>query len=183
MAFFDAPGFIMEVFISHLLFHTAFHCYPALPFLFPQSSAFYPIMSPSLSKSGTVKQLPDIPPPHDFETFHVSKDYEVFWKQVILPIICDSHNRQDISYFDEPVLLLPVSFTPSQPSIKSVYQLILDMDINSPNCIPFTHYVDYPPRQSAFIPITRRLTTMAILARTSQGALLRMTRWRIRRVI
>jgi hypothetical protein len=31
-------------------------------------------------------------------------------------------------------------------------------NINSSNCMPFTHYVDYPPRQSASIPITRRLT-------------------------
>ena len=132
--------------------------YPALLFLFPQSSAFHPIMSPSLSKSGPVKQLPDTPPPHDFETFRFSEDYEVFRKQVILPIVRDSHDRQDISYLDKPVRPLPVSFAPSRPSIESVYQLILDTDINSPNRIPFTHYVDYPPRQSASIPITRRLT-------------------------
>jgi hypothetical protein len=83
---------------------------------------------------------------------------EAFWRQVILPIICDSHNCQDISYFDKPVLPLPVSFAPSWPLIESVYQLILDTDINLPNHIPFTHYVDYPPRQSASIPIPRCLT-------------------------
>jgi hypothetical protein len=152
------PDVFWKFFISHLSFHTAFHCYPALLFLFPQSSAFYLIMSPSLSKSGPVKQLPDIPQPHDFETFRFSEDYEAFRRQVILPIICDSHDHQDISYLDKPVLPLPVSFAPSRPSIKSVYQLILDTDINSPNHIPFTHYVDHPPHQSASIPITRRLT-------------------------
>jgi hypothetical protein len=61
------------------------------------------------------------------------------------------------SYLDKPVLPLLVSFAPSRPSIESVYQLILDTDINSPNHIPFTHYVDYP-RQSASILITRSLT-------------------------
>ena len=63
--------------------------------------------------------------------------------------IRDSHDRQDISYLDKPVLPLLVSFAPSRPSIESVYQLILDTDINSPNHIP---------HQSASIPITRRLT-------------------------
>jgi hypothetical protein len=149
----------MEVFISHLSFHTAFHCYPTLLFLFPQSSAFYPIMSPSSSKSGPVKQLPDIPQPHVFETFCFSKDYEVFQRQVILPAIHGSHDHQYIYYSDKPALPLPVSFAPSRPSIKSVHNFILDTDINSPNCIPFPHYIDYPPCQSASIPIARHLTT------------------------
>jgi hypothetical protein len=86
-------------------------------------------------------------------------DYEAFQRQVILPTICGFHDRQYISYSDKPALLLLVSFTPFWPSIKSVYRLILDTDINSPNHIPFTHYVDYAPHQSASIPITRRLTT------------------------
>jgi hypothetical protein len=81
-----------------------------------------------------------------------------FWRQVILPTICGYHDYQYISYSNKPALPLPVSFAPSQPSIESVYKLILDTDINSPNHIPFTHYVDYPPHQSASIPITRRLT-------------------------
>jgi hypothetical protein len=34
----------------------------------------------------------------------------------------------------------------------------LDTDINSPNHIPFPHYIDYPPRQSASIPIVQCLT-------------------------
>jgi hypothetical protein len=34
----------------------------------------------------------------------------------------------------------------------------LDTDINSPNHIPFPHYIDYPPCQSASIPIAQRLT-------------------------
>jgi hypothetical protein len=108
VAFFDAPGFIMEVFISHLLFHTAFHRYPTLLFLFPQSSAFYSIMSPSSSKFGPVKPLPDISQPHDFKTFHFSEDYEAFQREVILPTIHDSHDCQDISYLDKPALPLPV---------------------------------------------------------------------------
>jgi hypothetical protein len=43
--------------------------------------------------------------------------------------------------------------------IESVYNLILDTDINSPNHIPFPHYIDYPPRQSASILIAQCLTT------------------------
>jgi hypothetical protein len=34
------PDVFWKFFISHLSFHTAFHCYPALLFLFPQFSAF-----------------------------------------------------------------------------------------------------------------------------------------------
>jgi hypothetical protein len=147
-----------KFFISHLSFHTAFHCYPALLFLFPQSSAFYPIMSSSSSKSGSVKQLPDIPQPHVFETFRFSEDYEAFQRKVILPAICGSHDHQYIYYSDKPALPLLVSFAPSRPSIESVYNLILDTDINSPNCIPFHHYIDYPPHQSASITIAWCLT-------------------------
>jgi hypothetical protein len=115
-------------------------------------------MTSSLSKSGSAKQLSDIPPPHVFETFHFSKDYEAFWKQVILPSIHDSHDHQYIYYSNKPALPLPVSFSPPQPSIELVYKLILDTDINSPNCVPFPHYVNYPPRQSASILITRCLS-------------------------
>jgi hypothetical protein len=147
-----------KFFISHLLFYTAFHCYPALLFLFPQSSAFYPIMSPSLSKSGAVKQLPDIPQPHAFETFHFSEDYEAFWREVILPAICGSHEHHYIYYSDKPALPLLVSFAPSWPSIESVYNLILDTDIDSPNHNPFHHHIDFPPRQSTSILIAQRLT-------------------------
>jgi hypothetical protein len=147
-----------KFFISHLSFHTAFHCYPALLFLFPQSSAFYPIMSSSSSKSGFARQLSDNPQPHVFETFRFSEDYEAFWRQVILPTIHGSHGHQYIYYSDKPALLLPVSFAPSWPLIESVYKLILDTDINSPNCISFPHYINYPSRQSASIPIAQRLT-------------------------
>jgi hypothetical protein len=94
------PDLLWKFFISHLSFHTAFHCYPALLFLFSQSSAFYPIMSSSSSKSGSVKQLSDNPQPHVFETFCFSKDYEAFRRQVILPAICGSHDHQYIYYSD-----------------------------------------------------------------------------------
>jgi hypothetical protein len=132
------PDSFWKFFISHLLFHTVFHCYPALLFLFPQSSASILL--------------------HVFETFHFSEDYEAFRRQVILPTIRGSHDHQYIYYTDKPALPLPVSFAPSRPSIKSVYKLILDTDINSPNCIPFPHYIDYPPHQSASILIAWCLT-------------------------
>jgi hypothetical protein len=115
-------------------------------------------MTSSPSKSGSAKQVSENPQPHVFETFRFSKDYEAFRREVILPTICGSHDRQYISYSSKPALPLLVSFAPSWPSIESVYKLILDTDINSPNRIPFTHYVDYPPRQSASILITRCLT-------------------------
>jgi hypothetical protein len=125
----------------------------------PTVLSLHPIMTSSSSKSGSAKQLSENPQPHVFETFCFSEDYEAFRRQVILPTICGSHNRQYISYSDKPALPLRVSFTPSRPLIESVYRLILDTDINSPNHIPFTHYVNYPPCQSASIPITRCLTT------------------------
>ena len=40
------PDAFWKFFISHLSFHTAFHCYPALLFLFPQSSAFILLCHP-----------------------------------------------------------------------------------------------------------------------------------------
>jgi hypothetical protein len=128
------------------------HCF------LPTVLSIYPNMTSSPSKSGSAQQVSENPQPHVFETFRFSEDYEAFWREVILPTICGSHDRQYISYSGKPALPLLVSFAPSRPSIESVYKLILDTDINSPNCIPFTHYVDYPPRQSASIPITRCLT-------------------------
>jgi hypothetical protein len=125
----------------------------------PTVLSIYPNMTSSPSKSDSVQQVSENPQPHVFETFRFSEDYEAFWRQVILPTICGSHDCQYISYSGKPALPVPVSFAPSWPSIESVYRLILDTDINSPNHIPFTHYVDYPPRKSTSIPITRRLTT------------------------
>jgi hypothetical protein len=83
--------------------------------LLPTVLSIYPIMSSSSSKSGSVKQLSDNPQPHVFETFRFSEDYEAFWKQVILPAICGSHDHQYIYYSDKPALPLPVSFAPSKP--------------------------------------------------------------------
>jgi hypothetical protein len=116
-------------------------------------------MTSSSSKSSLVKQLSNNPQPHVFKTFHSNEDYEEFHKHVILPLIHDSHDHQCIYYFNKPALPLPVSFAPSRPLIKLVHKLILDTDINSPNCIPFSHYVNYPPCQSASILITQHLTT------------------------
>jgi hypothetical protein len=99
--------------------------------LLPTVLSVYLIMTFSLSKFGSAKQLSDIPQPHVFETFRFSEDYEAFRRQVILPSIHDSHDHQYIYYSDKPALPLPVSFAPSRPSIKSVYRLILDTDINS----------------------------------------------------
>jgi hypothetical protein len=128
------------------------HCF--LPIVL----SIYPNMTSSSSKSGSVQQVSENPQPRVFETFCFSEDYEAFWRQVILPSIRDSHDHQYIYYSNKPALPLPVSFAPSRPLIESVYKLILDTDINSSNRILFTHYVDYPPRQSASILITRRLT-------------------------
>jgi hypothetical protein len=105
-----------------------------------------------------VKQLSDNPQPHVFETFHFNKDYEAFRKQVILPLIRDSHDHQYIYHSNKPALPLLVSFAPSQPSIESVYKLILDTEVNSPNHVPFPHYINYPPCQSASILIAWCLT-------------------------
>jgi hypothetical protein len=183
MAFFDAPGFIMEVFISNLSFHTAFHCYPTLLFLFPQSSAFYPIMSPSSPKSGPVKQLPDIPQPHDFETFRFSKDYEAFRRQVILPTIRGSHDHQDISYLDK--LALPFRYHLPLPgpqlslSTNLFWILISIRPIVSHWLIMSTTLLINPPLFQSL----GTLLPMAILAWTFQDALFQMKRWHIGRVI
>jgi hypothetical protein len=53
-----------------------------------------------------------------------------------------------------------------------VYKLILDTDIKLPNRIPFTHYVNYPPHQSASIPITRCLTTHGYFSLNIPGCII-----------
>ena len=57
-----------------------------------------------------------------------------------------------------------MAFTPSCHSIKSVYWLILDTDVNSTNHTPFPHYIDYPPHQSASIPIAQCITAHGFLS-------------------
>jgi hypothetical protein len=136
---FDAPRSILEVFSFPPVVSYSIPLLSHIVVLLPTLLSIYPIMSSS-SKSGFVKQLSDNPQPHVFKTFHFNEDYEAFQKQVILPLIHDSHDHQYIYYSDKPALPLPVSFAPSQPLIKSVHKLILDTDINSPNCIPFPHY-------------------------------------------
>ena len=76
-----------------------------------------------------------------------------------IPIIRDSHDNQSIHYTQKPTLPPPVVFTPNRCSLELVYQLILDTDLNLTNITPFVHYVDYPPHQSASIPIARRFST------------------------
>jgi hypothetical protein len=158
MAFFDAPGFILDVFHFPLVISYNIPLLSHLVVPLPTVLSIYPIMSSSSSKSSSVKQLSDNPQPHVFETFHFNKDYEAFQKHIILPAICDSHDHQYIYYSDLPGFPLLVSFAPSRPLIKSVYKLILNTDINSPNHVPFPHYIDYSPCQSASIPIARCLT-------------------------
>jgi hypothetical protein len=159
MAFFDAPRCILEVFHFPPVISYSIPLLSCLVVPLPTVLSIYPIMSSSSSKSGSMKQLSENPQPHAFETFFFSEDYEAFRRQVILPAICGSHDHQYIYYSDKPALPLPVSFAPSWPLIESVYKLILDTDINLPNHIPFPHYIDYPPHQSASILIARRLTT------------------------
>ena len=98
----------------------------------------------------------DIPKPHIFETFDPAEDYESFQRHIILPIICDSHDNQSIHYTQKPTLPPPIVFAPDRRSLESVYQLILDADVNLTNLTPFVHYGGYPPCQSASIPIPRR---------------------------
>ena len=107
----------------------------------------------SSSKLSIKKVLCDNPAPHIFKTFDPDEDYKSFQRHILLPIIHDSHDHQNIYYTNKPTLPLPVAFAPPQHSIKSVYRLILDTDVNSINHAPFIHYVDYPPCQSASIPI------------------------------
>ena len=39
----------------------------------------------------------------------------------------------------------------------------MDTDVNSTNCTPFPHYIDYPHRQSASIPIAQCITAHGFL--------------------
>jgi hypothetical protein len=123
----------------------------------------------SSSKSSIKKELYDKPVPHVFETFDPTEDYESFRRHIILPIIRESHDYQSIHYTKKPTLPPPVVFAPDRRSIESVYQLILDTDVNLTNITPFVHYVGYPPRQSASIPIAQRLTSHGYLSPNIPG--------------
>jgi hypothetical protein len=159
VAFFDVLRFIVEVFYFPPVNSYSIPLLSHLVVPLPTVLSIYAIMSSTSSKSGGAKQLSDNPEPHVFETFRFSENYEEFQKQVILPAICGSHDHQYIYYSDKPALPLLVSFAPSQPLIESVYKLILDTDINSPNRIPFPYYINYPPHQSTSILIAQHLTT------------------------
>jgi hypothetical protein len=113
MAFFDVPVFIGEVFHFPSVVSYSIPLLSHVMVFLPTVLNIYPIMTSSSSKSGSVKQLSDNPQPHVFETFHFNEDYEAFWKQVILPAICDSHDHQYLYYSDKPTLPLLVSFAPS----------------------------------------------------------------------
>jgi hypothetical protein len=93
------------------------------------------------------------PEPHVFKTFDPDEDYNAFRKHIILPIIHGSHDHQYIYYTNKPALPLLVSFAPTWCSIESIHRLILTTNINSSSHLPFLHYINYPPQQSASIPI------------------------------
>jgi hypothetical protein len=154
----DAPGCILEVFHFPPVVSYSFPLLSRLVVPLPTVLSMYPIISSSSAKSGSAKQLSENPQPHAFGTFCFSKDYEAFRRELILPAICGSHDHQYIYYSDKSALPLPVSFAPSRPSIESVYNLILDTDMNSLNHISFPHYIHYPPRQSTSILIAQHLT-------------------------
>ena len=109
----------------------------------------------SPSKSGLKTSLCNNPKPHIFETFDPAEDYKSFQRHIILPIIHESHYHQNVHYTDKPTLPPPVVFDSSQHSIQSVHKLLLDTNVNLTNSAPFIHYVNYPPHQSASIPIAR----------------------------
>ena len=139
--------------ISHVIQH---------PTIVPQhwllshSTTYFLIMRSS--KSGLKMSSCHIPKPHIFETFDPAEDYESFRRHIILLIICNSHDNQSIHYTQKPTFPPPIVFAPDRCSLESVYQLILDTDINLTNFTPFVHYGGYPPCQSASIPIPRRFS-------------------------
>jgi hypothetical protein len=151
---FDAPGSILKVFhLPSVVSHS-------IPLPFHILSSFHnqlvlPIMA-SLSKLSPTKVSHNKPELHVFKTFDPDENYNAFWKHNILPIIHGSHNDQYFYYTDKPALLLPVSFAPTWHFIESVHRLILETDINLSSCLPFLHYINYPPQQSAFIWIPSR---------------------------
>jgi hypothetical protein len=112
----------------------------------------------SPSKSSLKTLLCNDPKPHVFETFDPAVDYESFQRDIILPLIRNSHDYQNVHYTDKPTLPPPVVFDSSQRSIQLVHKLILDTNVNSTNSTPFVHYINYPPHQSASIPIAQHLT-------------------------
>jgi hypothetical protein len=141
--------------ISRVIQHPAVvpHCW-----LLSHFNNYFLIMA-SPSKLGLKMSLCDNPKPDIFETFDPAKDYESFRRHIILPYIHDSHNHQYVHYTNKHPLPPPAVFDSSQRSIQSVHKLILDTDVNSTNPTTFIHYVSYPPRQSASIPVARCFST------------------------
>jgi hypothetical protein len=167
---FDAPGSILEVFHFPPVISYSIPLLSHLTVLLPTVLSIYPIMSSSSSKSGFVKQLSDNPQPHVFKTFHFNGDYEAFRKQVILPLIHDSMTINMFTILTNPPfhfwyhLLLPdpqlSQFTNSFWTLISIHQIVH---------IPFPHYINYPPHQSASILITWRLTTQGFFSLNIPG--------------
>ena len=160
----------LEVFICHESCHTASR-YCSTP-LAPVTLKKHFLIMASPSKLSLKTSLCNNPKPHVFETFDPAEDYESFRRHIILPIIRESHDYQSIHYTKKPTLPPPVVFAPDRRSIESVYQLILDTNVNLTNITPFVHYVGYPPRQSASIPIARCLTSHGYLSPSIPGCVI-----------
>ena len=123
----------------------------------------------SPSKSVLKTLLCDNPKPHIFETFGPAEDYEYFQRHIILPYIHNSHDHQYVHYTNKHTLPPPAVFDSSQCSIQSVHKLILDTNVNLTNPTTFIHYVGYPPRQSASIPIARCFSTLGYFSPNISG--------------
>ena len=108
------------------------------------------------------------PKPHVFKIFDPSEDYESFQRHIILLIIHEPHDYQSIHYTKKPTLPPLIVFAPDWCSIKLVYKLIFDINVNLTNITPFVHYISYPPHQSS-IPNAWHLTSHGYLSSNIPG--------------
>lgn len=95
---------------------------------------------------------------HPYETFDPAGDYAEFEARVLRPAISRSYAQQYYRSAKLPDIPLPVAVAPNRPSIEAVHQLILETDYNRPSRdITFPNYPAPKPKQSAALPIIRRV--------------------------
>jgi hypothetical protein len=114
---------------------------------------------------------PTIPPAlHIRETFHPSDECDIYDADLIRTILSKSYHHSFIYADKYPELPLPVSYTSPRASMDSIHRIILETDINRPSReIPFLHYIDCPPKQSARIPLPCYIPVFGYFSRSILG--------------
>ena len=114
---------------------------------------------------------PTIPPAlHIHETFYPSDECDIYDANLIQTILLKSYHHSFIYADKYPELPLPASYMSPRASMDSIHHIILETDINRPpQELPFPHYIDCPPKQSAKIPLPHYIPVFGYFSRNIPG--------------